>query len=361
MRQTMRRVSVPSCLTLLLFTYLMGCRVPIDPADPGDAGDLRASDLGADGPGRRDLGGWTWDLSGDGGGDAVRVGGVGELSPATPWLQVTLADVGQGDGSVVRLPGGQVLVVDGGPYADRFENILTALGITRVDYIVLSHAHIDHYGGLSAAIARLPMDCAPRFFDPGFDRQDAVTYVRTKAAAGCRYQAVRAGQTLNLDPAVETMVLAAHEQRFGSQDDSHGINNTSVVLRLRHGRFSVLFEGDAESEAERDTLQTMGANAHSTVLKLGHHGSCTSTAQTYLGAVAPQFAMMSLSATNTFGHPHCQTMAKLRAQAGLRWGRTDVNGPVTLTSDGVAYAVSLARGAESVDTCPRSCASPQDF
>lgn len=363
----MRMAALAACLVISL-ALAPGCRGPSEPLSPedvasaGDGGaDLAPRDGGAD-AGPRDLGGWSWDLAGDGGsGDAVRVGGVGELSPATPWLRVILADVGQGDGSVVRLPGGGVLVVDGGPYADRFEAVLTALGVARVDYIVLSHAHADHYTGLSAAIARLPADCAPRVFDPGLDRFDTTGYVRTRAAAGCRYQPVGIGQTLNLDPAVEATVLSAHDQRFGTPDDSHGINNTSVILRLRYGRFSVLFQGDAEAPAEQATLQMMGAALRSTVLKIGHHGSCSSTGRSYLAAVAPQLAMMSLSGSNTYGHPHCQTIDKLRAQPGLRWARTDANGAVTLTSDGVAYAVSLTRGAESVDTCPRSCANPQDF
>lgn len=294
-------------------------------------------------------------------GDAIWVSSDGSLDPKAGRLRITMVDVGQGDGFLIEFPNGKVMAVDGGPSETKFENYLRSRGISHIDYAVLSHGHNDHYTGLTPILDMLPADCAPRVFDPGLNRRDVAGYNSFRSAAGCHYQAIAIGASLLIDPAVEVTVLSAHSRRFGSSDDSHGVNNTSVVLRLRYGRFSMLFEGDAESTAERAAYDADPMRLRSTVLKAGHHGSCTSTGTTYLSAVAPQYVFISVSGTNSYGMPHCQTMGKLKARSGLRWLRTDENGTVSLSSDGSRYSVSRSRGSESDDSCPRDCASPQDF
>jgi competence protein ComEC len=296
------------------------------------------------------------------GGEAVLVSDVKELTAGTPQLVVTMVDVGQGDGLVIKLPGGSVIALDGGPTKSALSDALHTLGVTHIDYAILSHAHTDHYTGLTPVISTLlTSDCMPRVFDPGLERTDVVGYPQFKTAAGCRYQKVTIGETLNLDPAVEVSVLSAHDARFGTTDDSHGINNTSVVVKVRYQNFSMLFEGDAEEQAEQATAMAMPMLLPSTVLKAGHHGSCTASGTTYLKLVSPQYLLMSMATGNSFGMPHCQTMVKLKARPGLRWARTDVNGNITVTSDGMKYAVTLSKGSDSVTTCPRDCASPLDF
>ena len=188
-----------------------------------------------------------------GAGTAVLVPSESGLSQGAPRLSLTMVDVGQGDGLVLQLPGGAVVAIDGGPtYGSQsgYNDFLTR-NVQRVDFALLSHAHSDHYTGLSDALALMPQDCTARAFDPGFDRPDIPGYQYFRTAAGCRYQRVGIGQTLNLDPEVEIAVLSAYDQRFGDSDDSHGINNTSVVTRLRYRRFSALLSGDAEQPAEQ--------------------------------------------------------------------------------------------------------------
>lgn len=315
-----------------------------------------ARDAASGGP--RDLGGWTWDLEGaDPDAPAERVPSPDRLSPATPRLTIRVADVGQGDGAVLRLPGGGVLVIDGGPSADALVAALDAADASRVDAIVLSHAHADHYAGLARAIERLPKDCEARVFDPGLPR-DFASYNGFRAAAGCRWRQVSAGQTLNLDPAVEATVMAAHDALISGADPVSIINDSSIILRLRYARFSMLFQGDAQTAAEREAFDMLGGRLRSTVLKVGHHGSCNATASSYLDTVAPQFVTMSMAAGNSYGHPHLQTLDRLRAH-GVPWGRTDANGTITLDSDGVAYYVALDRGAESAtQPVTRACSSP---
>ena len=213
-----------------------------------------------------------------------------------------------------------------------FSAALQRLGVKRLDYAVLSHAHTDHFTGLTPALDLLPSDCAARVYDPGLNRSDVDGYVAFKRAAGCRYKKVGIGQTLNLDTRVETTVLSAYAQKQ-SNDDSHGVNNTSVVLRLRYGRFSMLLSGDAEAEAEGGMVS--GAlPLRSTILKAGHHGSCTASSDGYLRAVKPKYIVISAGTGNNYGLPHCQTIAKYRAISGLRWARTDRNGALTIVSDG---------------------------
>lgn len=305
--------------------------------------------------------GETADAIGGPGEDAVWVSSEAGLDASAGKLRITMVDVGQGDGFLIEFPNGKVMALDGGPSSSKFANYLSSRGIAQIDYAVLSHGHNDHYAGLTPVLSLLPSDCVARVFDPGLNRRDVAGYNSFRSAAGCNYQAIGIGASLLIDPAIEVSVLAASSRRVGSSDDSHGVNNTSVILRVRYGRFSILFQGDAETEAERLTYDASRSLLRSTVLKAGHHGSCTSSANTYLSTVAPQYVLISVSETNSYGMPHCQTMAKLKRRSGLRWARTDENGTTRLVSDGSRYTVIRSKGRESEDSCPRDCASPQDF
>lgn len=292
--------------------------------------------------------------------DATLVSSESKLSGAGK-LRITMVDVGQGDGILVQTPSGGTIVIDGGPRNDTMADYLRAQGIKKVDYIILSHAHDDHYSGLTEVMTFLPNDCKKRVLDPGYNN-DPIGYQDFRDAAGCQYSATRAGQTLALDTKMEISVIGA-DSTPPTDDGSHGVNNTSVVLKLRYGDFSMLLDGDAEVEAEQGLTSRARALLRSTVLKAGHHGSCTASGTTYLKAVAPQFMVMSVGAGNSYGLPHCQTMNKLRGlkQKGLRWLRTDVNGAIRIASDGKSYAVTPSRGAESVASCPRDCNQPLDY
>lgn len=290
-------------------------------------------------------------------GTATLVTSPGQLDASVPHLKLTMVDVGQGDGFVLELPSGVVVAVDGGPdrtgsYADFIA------GLPRVDYVILSHPHSDHYTGLPNAIARLPDDCSARVFDPGYDRPDIGGYQYYKNAAGCRYRATGKGMSLSLDPMVATTVVGAADAPYPTTD-GWGINNTSLVTHVRYGSFSIVLSGDAQTDAEQRVYadhMILRAN----VMKIGHHGSCNATGTTFLKSIAPDVALISAADNNDFGHPHCQTLAKLKAQ-GSAWYRTDTNGLVTVESDGQHFAVTTSKGKASDPTCPRPCGSPSDF
>lgn len=292
-------------------------------------------------------------------GPAVYVDNPAAIDPVKT-LSISMVDVGQGDGLVLVTPSGTVIALDGGPdRTGNYASFLAQKNITRVDYVILSHAHSDHYTGLGTPIAMLPKDCTPRVFDPGFDRPEVSGYTYIRSVAGCRYATLTQNQTLALDPAVELQVMGVAKAPF-PENDSTGINNTSAVIRLRYGAFSMLFTGDAETEAEKNIHAQFGNSLQANVLKVGHHGSCNSTASTFLRAVAPSYALISAGNQNDFGHPHCQVVGKLR-NAGVHFYRTDTNGNVTVTTDGKVFSVAAQKSAVDLGTCPRNCAFPTDF
>lgn len=293
-------------------------------------------------------------------GDALLVQDLSQVR--TPRLRISLLDVGQGDGILLQMPNGKNMVIDGGPSGDRFGDLLQARGIDSLDFMVLTHAHADHWGGLPDVMSLLPGDCGRRILDPGYDRTSVQGYQGFRDAAGCRYRKTGVGQTIPLDPSVQLSVINSNDSLQPS-DQSHGVNNTSVVLRLQFRRFSMILGGDAESESEQQMWLDQGSALRSTVLKAGHHGSCTATARKYLQAVSPQYVVMSVGRNNNFGLPHCQTMGKLSAMRskGLRWSRTDLNGPISIITDGYRYYVQRDHGAESQDDCPRDCDNPLEF
>jgi competence protein ComEC len=148
----------------------------------------------------------------------------------------------------------------------------------------------------------------------------------------------RAGQSLDLGDGVRIDVLGPPQEALHSTEDD--LNNNSVVLRLVYGSVSFLLTGDLAAAGE-DALLSSGAVLHSTVLKVGHHGSDGSTTSAFLDAVAPEFAVVSVGEENAFGHPSPTTRLRL---AGVSLLRTDLNGDVRFQTDGSSLWVSFQRG-----------------
>lgn len=295
-------------------------------------------------------------------GTAQLVGAASELSPTAQHLSLSLVNVGQGDGLLITLPDGSGLALDGGP--DRFAAYRDYISAAvkaglRLETVLLSHGHSDHYTGLTTAIDWLPKDCNARVFDPGYDRPDIPGYQSFKAAAGCRYRALGKGMSLSLFPSVSIEILGVTDTPFPMADGT-GINNTSAVTYLRFGRFAALLTGDAQTEAEKILVSERAMGLRANVLKVGHHGSCNASATSLLAAVAPEYALIGVARPNDFGHPHCQTIKKLMAR-GTHWLRSDSNGTVTIETDGDKYAVSFTDGSLDDSRCPRDCAQPSDF
>lgn len=250
-------------------------------------------------------------------------------------MAVHFIDVGQGDAILVLTRPGATVLIDGGPReaGPVVVEYLRAQGIAEIDLVIATHPHEDHIGGLIAVLDAFPVR---RLIDSGqphttrtFD--DYLSRVERQVEAGRMAFETPEGQAVRLASNVSLTVLGP-VNRMGS------LNDGSVVCRLDFGQTSFLFTGDAEAAAEA-ALLSRGANLRADVLKVGHHGSSTSTGPAFLSAVSPSHAVISAGAGNAYGHPTPQTLERLAA-AGARIYRTDLGGHLVFVTDGLTLTTS---------------------
>ena len=261
--------------------------------------------------------------------------------PKSAELRVTFLDVGQGDAAVIETPGGKTVVMDTGRIDENGDNdsgrrvvapFLQKHGVNKIDLLLLSHPHADHIGGATTLLEHFPVDL---LMDNGQDTDSAVEAHYLQAAQQYRitYRAAQRGQVINLDDGVTIRVLSpTPEERDGP------VNDASMVLRVEYGSTAFLFTGDAEINEESDILHS-GQPLNADVLKVGHHGSVTSTTPEFLAAVHPKAAIISVGRRNLYGHPRREIIERLRA-SGIATFRTDANGAVTCVSDGTSVRVT---------------------
>ncbi|MGB9887927.1 MAG: stalk domain-containing protein [Moorellales bacterium] len=263
----------------------------------------------------------------DGNTRTVTVNSSGSVPSTGALLKVHFLDVGQADSILVRLPDGRALLIDGGNNADgpAVVSYLKAQGIERLDWVVATHPHEDHVGGLDAVLDAFEVGkvYAPRATTNTRAYEDFLLAVQRK---GLKIAEARAGVTLFTGPGLTAAFVAPN--RTGYED----LNNYSAVLRLVYGQTSFLFAGDAETESKAEMLVANHA-LKADVFKVGHHGSESSTTPAFLAAVSPRYAVISVGAGNDYGHPSPETLARL-AEAKVEVFRTDLQGAIVAASDG---------------------------
>lgn len=250
-------------------------------------------------------------------------------------LTVTWLDVGQGDAAVIQC-GGQAMLIDGGK-PEKSSYIYAWLqqhGLSYLDVIVATHVDADHIGGLSGALNYASVGTAYCPETTG-TTETFQSFVKYLAQQGKQITVPTAGETFALGGAQVQILGPLH----GAEDS----NDNSIVLKVNFGATSFLFTGDAERAEEQDLLNA-GVHLQSTVLKVGHHGSDTSTSYPFLRAVAPQYAVISVGAGNSYGHPTEAVLSRLR-DAGVTTFRTDMQGEITAVSDGQTVNFSVAKNA----------------
>ncbi len=267
-----------------------------------------------------------------------------------PVLVMTALDVGQGDAILLQSPAGRAVLIDGGGEigADRGGwdigqmRVVPALrraGVRRLDVVLLTHPHEDHVGGLPAVMENFPVGLV---LDPGVPHPSPsyTRLLRMIEAGRIPYRQAREGQTIDLGAGARLMILYPPDPP--PEVEGNPVHARSVMARLTYGRTAVLLAGDIEGPVEQFLIDR-GTALASQVLKVGHHGSKTSTTPTFLAQVRPQIAVISVGAGNSFGHPHPVTLATLAA-AGVAVYRTDRHGAVRLISDGTTVRVETTRG-----------------
>jgi competence protein ComEC len=228
-----------------------------------------------------------------------------------------------------------VMLIDAGTNASTTTllNDIRSLGITRFDVVIATHPHEDHVGGLDAVINQFDVGTIymPKVAATTKTFTDVLTVIKNK---GLTVTTPISGTTFSFGPA-QCTILAPNGQSHTETNDY------SIVVKLAYGTTSFLFTGDAQVESEKEML-AKGYDLKSDVLKVGHHGSTSSTSAEFLKAVAPWWAVISVGTGNDYGHPHKVTLDKL-AGVGVKVYRTDLNGTVTIVSDGSSLLASTPR------------------
>ena len=275
-----------------------------------------------------------------GGWDALyRAGGVSLGAPDADLLadaptSVTVFDVGQGDAVLIGQDGSYCLI-DTGP-ADAQATLVRDLqlaGITDLDYLVLTHPHVDHTGGAREILQNFTVG---QLLLPTWRSDDETTdwprgLLQLAEEKGTAVAEPADGTVYPLGSGTLTILQSGESELYDSEKDSSSyINNISLCTLFAAEDFRYLSTGDAETEAEQRLVDRYGKSLHATLYKAGHHGSATSGSESLLQAVQPQAAVISCGLNNSYGHPHLKALQCLQ-NAGAEIYRTDTMGTITFT------------------------------
>lgn len=260
---------------------------------------------------------------------AVGVWWSGATGVFSPYLTVTFLDVGQGDAILIETPDGVQALIDGGPDGTVLRELARALpwGDRTLDLLVGTHPDKDHIGGLVDVLARYEVTQILTTENRG-ETMTASSYQDALVAESTNIMYARAGQVYQLGASTTLTVLSP------ARDPSMLESNTaSIVIKLSYGETDFMLTGDAPQSIEDYLVVAYGGTLASEVLKLGHHGSKTSTSALFLDTVTPQFAVVSAGADNSYGHPHEEVTERVMG-SGARLVNTATAGTITFVTDG---------------------------
>lgn len=250
-------------------------------------------------------------------------------------LHVYVLDVGQGDSILVRSPDDEFILIDGGPNDEVIRQISRVMPFykRKIDVVILTHPHADHINGLIDVLKR---------YEVGIVMMTGVSYHSAHYDAfleqigSKKIPIIFAGKSdrdYRLGKVILDMVFPFYSLQGKTLEN---LNNSSIVFRLLFGKNIFYFNGDAEAEEEQEILQEsqkLGLDLHADFLKIGHHGSRTSSSSELLAKINPSFAAISCGIDNSFHHPHAITLEHLRKR-GVTVYRTDVDGLIEALTDG---------------------------
>ncbi|MEN9785966.1 MAG: hypothetical protein RLZZ299_1230 [Pseudomonadota bacterium] len=252
-------------------------------------------------------------------------------------LRVDVLDIGQGDSILIRSPGGKTVLIDAGDGTRDVPPLLAKEGVGSLDLVIGTHPHADHIGGMDEVVAAVPIR---NYLDNGLPHTTATyrTLMADLEAKGIPYRAAVRGQTFNLDDGATLEVLFPTASPL--KNTRSDLNANSVVVRLRHQGHCMLFVGDSEEPTEHAlTGEGLGPCE---VLKVAHHGSNHSSVASFLAAVQPKVALISVGVDNRYRHPGVETMKRL-TDVGATLYRTDLQGQLTVLSSEKGVEVRTER------------------
>ena len=242
------------------------------------------------------------------------------------FFQIHFLDVGYGDSALV-ICDGKTMLIDGGSSAKTISGFLTAQEISHLDYVVATHAHSDHVGGLTGAFSVADVDVILSTVAESDDKSFQ-NFADKAKEQGRAITVPKVGDSFSLGEAVVTVLGPVLGKQYEDPND------TSLVLHIVYGETSFLFTGDIEEPAQRDLLES-GVIPHATLLKVPHHGKASAATKAFLDAVTPLYGVISIGASKL---PADDTLLRLQ-ESGTTVYRTDLNGNIFCSSDG--YTLSF--------------------
>lgn len=248
-------------------------------------------------------------------------------------LKVHFLDVGQGDSIFIELPTNETILIDASikDASNKIINYLREENVSKIDYVFATHPHSDHIGGMSAVIKAFDIGqiYMPKAVTTTKTYENLLLTIKDK---NLKIKTAKAGNTIIDTDDLKLVVLAPN------QDSYESLNNYSIVLKLTYKEKSFLFMGDAETLSEKEITGDVQAD----VLKVGHHGSRTSTSQAFLNKVNPSYAVISVGLNNDYKHPHQEVIDRLEKK-NIKIYRTDQNGDIIFTTDGYNIDVKVEK------------------
>lgn len=248
-------------------------------------------------------------------------------------LKVHFLDVGQGDSIFIELPTNETILIDASikDASNKIINYLREENVSKIDYVFATHPHSDHIGGMSAVIKAFDIGqiYMPKAVTTTKTYENLLLTIKDK---NLKIKTAKAGNTIIDTDDLKLVVLAPN------QDSYESLNNYSIVLKLTYKEKSFLFTGDAETLSEKEITGDVEAD----VLKVGHHGSRTSTSQAFLNKVNPSYAVISVGLNNDYKHPHQEVIDRLEKK-NIKIYRTDQNGDIMFTTDGYNIDVKVEK------------------
>jgi len=264
--------------------------------------------------------------------DSQSLSGATHSSGELGEIEYHFIDVGQGDATLIRTPEGDILIDAGENSAEEeLKAYLDLCGVDVLYYAIFTHPDSDHIGGADMVLEEYEV---LNVIKPEFEKTTKVynAMMDAIAAEGCKVYNALPGETYSLG---EFDMFVFGPDPANKELDS---NNSSIVLKAIWGKTTAMLTGDAEKPAEESILRTYsGAELGAMLLKMGHHGSRTSSTDAWLAAVKPSIAIISCGKDNSYGHPHAEALARIKPYVGELIYRTDLLGSIVFVSDGEVF------------------------
>lgn len=267
-------------------------------------------------------------------------------------LSVHFIDVGQADAIFVSC-GDNNMVIDAGNNEDgeKVSSYIKSFGVSKLDYVIGTHPHEDHIGGLDTVIEDYQVDkvLMPEYKEKTDTYEEVIKVIKNK---NLKITKPVVGTIYNLGDAQFT-IIAPNKSDYGDNP-----NNYSIGIKLTFGKNTFVMVGDAEKEAEKDILSN-GIDIQADVLKISHHGGATSTSDEFLHAVDPTYAVISVGKDNTYGHPSSDVVTRLQDD-DVQIYRTDKQGTIIATSDGINVSLKCETSNSDSDNSTKEEKTAED-